>query len=62
MSLRPSLSPRLRGYPEVCRGRVSRRDTRPDIGGIRCLASLAVGAAIAADGARCTGVSPDRLG
>ena len=62
VSLRPSLLPRQPDSREGCRGRVSRRDTRPDTGDIRCLASLVVGSAIAADGARCTAGSPDRLG
>lgn len=62
MSLRLSRSPRRPDSREVCRGRVSRRDTRPDTGDIRCLASPVVGSAIAADGARCTFGSPHKRG
>lgn len=53
VSLRPSLSSRLLGCRGVCRGRASRTDTRPDTGGIQCLASPLAASAIAADGARC---------
>ena len=53
MRLRSSLLPQLPDSREICRGRVSRRDTRPDTGDIRCLASLVGGSAIVADGARC---------
>jgi hypothetical protein len=53
MSLKPSLSSRLHDFREGGRGRASRRGTRSDIGGIRCLASLAVVSTIAADAHRC---------
>ena len=52
MSLRPSLSPRPSDFRGVYRGRASRKDTRPDIGDTRCLASLAAVSAIAADARR----------
>jgi transposase len=54
MSLRPSLAPRLHDWWEAGGGRVSCKDTRSDIGDIRCLASLAVGSAIAVAVDRCT--------
>ena len=53
MSLRPSLSSRLHDCREGGRGRASHKDTRSDIGGIQCLASLAVVSTIAADARRC---------
>jgi hypothetical protein len=52
-SLKPSLSSRLPDFREGGRGRASRRDTRWGTGDTRCLASLAVGSAIAADAHRC---------
>ena len=54
MSLRPSRSPRLRGFREVGRGRASHRDTRPGIGGTQCPASLVAASSIAADAGWCT--------
>jgi transposase len=53
MSLKPSHSSRPHGFGEGGRGRASHRDARSDIGGIRCLASLAVVSTIAADAHRC---------
>jgi transposase len=53
-SLRPSLASRLHDCREGGRGRASHRGTRSDIGGIRCLASLAVVSTIAADAHRCS--------
>src|ERR1035441_2981522 len=53
MSLRPSLSSRLHDCREGGRGRASHKDTRSDIGGIQCIASLAVVSTIAADARRC---------
>ena len=53
MSLRPSLSSRLHGFRGACRDRASHIDTRPDIGGIRCLAAPLAASTIDADGARC---------
>ena len=52
MSLRPSLSSRLRDFQEVCRGPAPRRDTRLSIGDTHCLSSLAVASTSAADACR----------
>jgi hypothetical protein len=51
--LRPSLSSRLHGSWVVGRGRASHKGTRSDIGGTRCLASLAAVSTIAADANQC---------
>ena len=52
-SLRPSLSSQPHGYQEAYVGRESHTDTRSGTDDTRCLASLAVGSAIVADGSRC---------
>lgn len=53
MSLRPSHSPRLRGFGEGGRGQASRRGTCPSIGGTQCLSSLVAPSSIAADAGWC---------
>ena len=53
MSLRPSLSSRLRDSREACRDPAPRGDTGLSIGDTQCLAFLAVASAIAADARRC---------
>ena len=62
MSLKPSLLPRRHGCQGASRGRASRRDTRPDIGDIRCLAAYATASTISADGAQCISGSPGMPG
>jgi len=62
MSLRPSHSPQMIDAWEAYTGRASHRDTRLDIGSIRCLASHVVASSIAAGATRCSPGLPYRPG